>query len=153
MALASTQTILLVEDNDEDYEATKRAFSKAGLRNNLIRCEDGDEALDYLYRRGKYSDPKTSPRPGIILLDLNLPGTDGREVLHKVKSDKRLRIIPIVVLTTSSDEQDIQFCYDIGANSYMHKPVGLTGFFEAIQRLKDYWFEVVILPKKDEQPA
>ncbi len=144
--VGSTQTILLVEDNDEDFEATRRAFRKAGLKNGLHRCEDGDEALDYLYRRGKYTDPATSARPGIILLDLNLPGTDGREVLREIKSDEALRTIPVVVLTTSDDAQDIQSCYDAGANSYMVKPVNLPGFFEAIQRLRDYWFEVVILP-------
>ncbi|MCP4409423.1 MAG: response regulator [Gammaproteobacteria bacterium] len=148
-----SQAILIVEDNNEDYEATKRAFRKAGLRNSLYRCEDGDEALDYLHRRGKYAAAETSPRPGIILLDLNLPGTDGREVLRGIKSDKRLLTIPVIVLTTSDDELDIQKCYEEGANSYMHKPVDLEGFFSAIRRMKDYWFEVVILPKKEEELA
>ena len=147
-----TQVILLVEDSEEDYEATRRAFRKAGLLNSLRRVEDGDEALDYLHRHGKYADPATSPRPGIILLDLNLPGTDGREVLREIKADMRLRSVPVVVLTTSEDQNDIQTCYDNGANSYMHKPVDLDRFFEAIQRLRDYWLEVVILPM-DKEPA
>lgn len=151
MALATrNELILLVEDNNEDFETTKRALRKAGLRNNLRRCEDGDEALDYLRRSGKYADPKTSPRPGIILLDLNLPGTDGREVLREIKTDKRLRTIPVIVLTTSDDERDIQYCYNSGANSYLHKQVDLTGFYAAIQRLKNYWFEIVILPREEE---
>ena len=151
MTLATrNELILLVEDNNEDFETTKRALRKAGLRNNLRRCEDGDEALDYLRRRGKYADPKTSPRPGIILLDLNLLGTDGREVLREIKTDKRLRTIPVIVLTTSDDERDIQYCYNSGANSYLHKQVDLTGFYAAIQRLKDYWFEIVILPREEE---
>lgn len=151
--ITPNQAILIVEDNNEDYEATKRAFRKAGLRNSLHRCEDGDEAMDYLHRRGKYAAAETSPRPGIILLDLNLPGTDGREVLRDIKRDKRLLTTPVIVLTTSDDEQDIQKCYEEGANSYMHKPVDLEGFFSAIRRMKDYWFEVVILPRKEEQLA
>jgi len=146
------QSVLLVEDNNEDYETTKRAFRKAGLRNNLHRCKDGDEALDYLHRRGKYGDPEISPRPGIILLDLNLLATDGRQVLRNIKTDKRLRTIPVIVLTTSEDERDIQMCYENGANSYMHKPLDLAGFFAAIQQLKDYWFKVMILPKEGESP-
>ena len=151
--VGSSQAILVVEDSDEDYEATQRAFVKSGLRNSIYRCEDGDEALDYLYRREKFESPEASPRPGIILLDLNLPGTDGREVLRDIKSDTSLRSIPVVVLTTSDDEQDIQQCYADGANSYILKPVDLPGFLEAIQRLRDYWFEVVILPKDEEPPS
>ncbi len=141
------QAILLVEDSPEDYEATERAFRRAGLKNPIHRCSDGDEALDYLYHRGRYADPAAAPTPGIILLDLNLPGTDGREVLETVKSEERLRRIPVIVLTTSSDERDIRACYDAGANSYIQKPVDLDGFMRAIERLKGYWFEVVILPR------
>ncbi len=139
-------TILVVEDSPEDFEATQRGFRKAGLRNSIIHCEDGDEALDYLYRRGRYADPKDAPRPAVILLDLNLPGTDGREVLEQVKSDPQLRSIPVVVLTTSSDDRDIQECYQAGANSFIQKPVDLDGFLEAMQRLKDFWLEIAILP-------
>lgn len=144
-----SQTILIVEDSPEDYETTIRALKKSGVSNNIVRCEDGDEALDYLYRHSKYADPKTSPRPGIILLDLNLPGTDGREVLAEIKNNNDLKKIPVIVLTTSSDERDIEQCYADGANSYIHKPVDLPGFFVAISRLKDYWFEIVILPKSE----
>lgn len=141
--------ILLVEDSPEDFEATVRALRRAGLANPIARCCDGDEALDYLHQRGPYADPSKAPRPGVILLDLNLPGTDGREVLTEVKQDEALKSIPVVVLTTSSDERDVERCYAAGANSYIKKPVDLAGFIAAIQRLKEYWFEVVILPKTD----
>jgi two-component system, response regulator len=144
-----SQPILLVEDSPEDYEATLRAFRKSGLRNPINRCEDGEEALDYLFRRGRYADPESSPCPGVILLDLNLPGTDGRQVLAEIKGDENLKKIPVVVLTTSVDERDINACYSAGANSYIQKPVDIDGFVKAIERLNDYWFEVVILPKGD----
>lgn len=142
------QPILLVEDSPEDFEATERAFRKSGLRNPIHRCSDGDEALDYLYRRGAFKDPARSPRPGIILLDLNLPGTDGREVLEAVKKDDALKLIPVIVLTTSADERDVDACYLAGANSYIQKPVDLDGFMRAIEHLNGFWFEVVILPRE-----
>jgi CheY-like chemotaxis protein len=141
------QPILLVEDSPEDYEATLRAFRRSGLKNPVFRCEDGEEALSYLHRRGPYADPDKSPRPGVVLLDLNLPGTDGRQVLAEIKQAERLKDIPVVVLTTSSDERDIKACYQAGANSYIQKPVDIEGFVKAIERLNGYWFEVVILPK------
>lgn len=146
------QTLLVVEDSDDDFHATVRAFKKAGLANPVRRCTNGDQALDYLFRRGEYVDPASSPRPGVILLDLNLPGTDGREVLREIKLDPALHKIPVIVLTTSSAEQDIQRCYDYGANSYVQKPVDLNGFVTAMTRLKEYWFEVAILPKEGQTP-
>lgn len=139
-----SQPILLVEDSPEDFETTERAFRKSGLKNPIIRCSDGDEALELLFRRGRYAD---APRPGVILLDLNLPGTDGREVLAEIKADPSLKQIPVIVLTTSSDNRDVQACYNAGASSYIQKPVDLDGFMRAIERLNDYWFEVVILPR------
>ena len=142
-----SQPILLVEDSPEDFETTERAFRRSGLKNPIYRCADGDEALDFLHRRGQYSDPDKAPRPGVILLDLNLPGTDGREVLSEIKNDPGLKQIPVIVLTTSKDERDVEVCYRCGANSYIQKPVDLDGFMKAIERLNDYWFEVVILPK------
>jgi CheY-like chemotaxis protein len=144
-----SQPILLVEDSPEDFETTERAFRKSGLRNPIVRCADGDEALDYLFRRGAYTDPEKTPRPGVILLDLNLPGTDGREVLTELKADPILKQIPVVVLTTSKDERDVDACYKAGASSYIQKPVDLDGFIKAIERLNGYWFEVVILPKAE----
>ncbi len=143
----NSQSILLVEDSPEDYDATRRGLKRAGLINPLYRVSDGDEALDFLYHREKYSDPESAPRPGLILLDLNMPGTDGREVLQIIKDDENLAAIPVVILTTSSDERDIQSCYAIGANSYIQKPVELGSFMDAIKRLKNYWFELTILPK------
>ena len=147
--LTTTQPILIVEDSPEDYEATARAFEKASVANTLQWCQDGDEALDYLFRRDRYADPDEAPRPGVILLDLNMPGTDGREVLAEIKQDEMLKKIPVIVLTTSIDERDIEACYQAGANSYVQKPVDLVGFIEAIQRLKDFWFEIVVLPKRE----
>jgi CheY-like chemotaxis protein len=144
-----SQPILLVEDSPEDFETAERAFRKSGLRNPIVRCADGDEALDYLFRRGQYADPAKSLRPGVILLDLNLPGTDGREVLTEIKADPVLKQIPVVVLTTSKDERDVDACYKAGANSYIQKPVDMDGFIKAIERLNGYWFEVVILPRAE----
>ena len=141
--------ILIVEDSDIDYETTLRAFKKSNLTNPVHRCEDGEEALDYLFQRNRYSDAESSPRPELILLDLNLPGTDGRNVLEELKKDPKLKTIPVIVLTTSSDKRDIEKCYRVGANSYINKPVDLRGFFAAIQRLKDFWFEVALLPKQE----
>ena len=142
-----SQTILIVEDSDDDYMATVRAFNKANLVNPVRRCTNGDQAIDYLLQRGEFSGPGKAPRPNIILLDLNLPGTDGREVLRMIKADPGLHKIPVIVLTTSNAERDIEQCYEAGANSYVSKPVDLVGFIQAIARLTDYWFNVSILPK------
>ncbi|HEX9941488.1 MAG TPA: response regulator [Thermoanaerobaculia bacterium] len=143
-----SQPILLVEDSPEDFETTERAFRRSGLKNPIYRCADGEEALDFLHRRGRFADPSQAPCPGVILLDLNMPGTDGREVLAEIKTDPRLKKIPVIVLTTSSDGRDVEACYRAGANSYIQKPVDIEGFMKAIERLNDYWFEVVILPRE-----
>lgn len=148
MSISSRQPILMVEDSPEDFHATMRAFRKAGLMNPVIRCEDGEEALDYLFGRGRFAPPAKAPRPGIVLLDLNLPGTDGHEVLETIKKDTQLRKIPVVVLTTSCEECDIERCYSAGASSYICKPVDLNGLMEAVQRMKEYWFEIVVIPKE-----
>jgi CheY-like chemotaxis protein len=145
--ISNSQPILLVEDTPEDAEATLRAFKKAGMANPIFHCKDGDDALDYLRQQGQYTDPAKAPRPGMILLDLNMPGTDGREVLSAIKADDKLCQIPVIVLTTSADERDIQVCYRDGANSYIQKPVDMKGFLESIQRLVDYWYHIVLLPK------
>ena len=147
MTLDNGQPILLVEDSPEDYEATVRALGKSRLRNPILHCKDGDDALDFLYQRGAYADPGAAPRPGVILLDLNLPGTDGRDVLAVIKRDEHLKAIPVIVLTTSSDERDIATCYQEGANSYVTKPVDIDGFLHAIQMLQGFWFEIAIYPK------
>jgi len=147
MNVRPAHPILIVEDSDEDYFSTVRALRKSGLANLIYRCEDGDDAIAYLFRKGRYSDAETSPAPGIILLDLNLPGTDGQGVLAEIKQDAVLKKIPVIMLTTSDDERDIDRCYAEGANSYILKPVDMKGFIDAIQQLRDYWFEIVILPK------
>lgn len=144
--MMSAPTILVVEDNDEDFEACNAALSDDGnLANPIVRCTTGDDALDYLQNRGIYKNQKHDI-PGLILLDLNLPGTDGRSVLAEIKSDKVLRMIPVVVMTSSRDSRDIQACYSAGANSYIVKPVDLDGFLKAIARLKEYWFQISLLP-------
>lgn len=145
------RVLLIVEDSDEDFYTTTRALKKSGLANNIHRCADGQEALDYLYRQGDYTDAEKFPLPNLILLDLNLPKVDGKQVLDKIKHDKKLRTIPVVVLTTSNDEKDIEDCYMNGVNSYMQKPVDLDKFMNSIQRLKDFWFEIVILPKEGDK--
>ncbi len=147
--MPSAHPMLLVEDSPEDREATMRAFKKAGMANPIYCCVSGDDALDYLFQRGKYVDAQHAPRPTLILLDLNMPGTDGREVLAEVKQSERLRSIPVIILTTSTDSRDVESCYQMGANSYVKKPVDLEGFMLSVQRLKDFWFEVVVLPKPE----
>ena len=148
--IQTNQLILIAEDSDDDYEMTLHAFKKAGnLKNPIHRCEDGQELLDYLRKEGCYKDYQNWKEPGIILLDLNMPGIDGREALQEIKNDADLKRIPVVVLTTSIDEKDVNACYDEGANTYIQKPVDLDGFFKAVKRLKEYWFEISILPRKD----
>jgi two-component system, response regulator len=146
----SKPPILIVEDSPEDFEATCRAFARAGVNTSIYRAQDGDELLDYLCRRGKFSSPDSAPRPGLILLDLNLPGTDGREALATIKGDSALTSIPVVVLTTSSDDRDIEICYRSGANSYIQKPVDLDEYMRLIRLVAEYWLGVVVLPKGDE---
>lgn len=137
----SSQCILVVEDSEDDFEVTVRAFNKTNLRNPIHRCESGQEALEYLRN-------ENNPYPGIILLDLNMPGLDGRKTLELIKENERLRRIPVVILTTSDDERDVEACYRLGANTYVLKPVNLDGLIEAIQRLKEYWFEIAVLPRE-----
>jgi CheY-like chemotaxis protein len=144
----SDQPILIIEDSPEEYEATVRTFRKAGVANPIFHCQTGEEALDFLLRRGAFGDPRAAPRPGIILLDLNLPGTDGRETLREIKRAEGLRSIPVIVLTTSADDRDVDACYRDGANSYVQKPVDLGGFARALRVLRDYWLETALLPHR-----
>jgi two-component system response regulator len=141
--LLESQPILIVEDSPDDFEATKRAFTKANLRNRIHRAESGEEALSFLR-------DESNPRPGIILLDLNMPGLDGRKTLEIIKQTRALQSIPVVILTTSNDERDVEACYKLGANTYIQKPVDFDGLIAAIRRLKEYWFEIAILPKDGE---
>ena len=140
--------ILLVEDDRGDQELTRRALQEGKIRNELHIVEDGEEALAYLFRRGKYKDPATSPRPDLLLLDLNLPRVDGRQVLERVRADSTLRRIAVVVLTTSRQEEDILRSYEMGCNSFITKPVDIVQFVRVMQVLEEYWFKVVALPPK-----
>lgn len=143
---SSNKPILIVEDSDDDFEYTHRAFKESNLVNPVTRCEDGDDALDYVYQRGKYN-ADNAPRPSIILLDLNMPGIDGQDVLRDLKTSDLYKDIPIVVLTTSDNSTDIEECYALGANTYISKPVEIENFFQAIKCLKEYWIELAITPK------
>ncbi len=142
--------ILLADDDPDDRLLTIRALKRSRLRNEIYTVEDGEELMDYLHRRGPYADPQRSPRPGLILLDLNMPRKDGREALEEIKSDPVLRRIPVVVLTTSNAEADILRSYDLGVNAFITKPVTFEGLVRALQVLGDFWFEIVRLPSVDE---
>lgn len=139
-------TILMADDDADDRLLTKEAFEESRLANDLRFVEDGVELLDYLQRRGKYADPADSPRPGLILLDLNMPRKDGREALEDIKADPRLKHIRIVVLTTSKAEEDIYRSYDLSASSYITKPVTFAAMAEVVKTLGKYWLEIVELP-------
>ena len=143
--------ILLAEDDLGDQELTKRALEEGKIENELYIVKDGEEALDYLFRRGRYTDPETSPRPDLFLLDLNMPKLDGRQVLEQIRSIHELRNIRVVVLTTSRLEEDITRSYDLGVHSYITKPVDLDQFFNVIRTLEEYWLQIVVLPAKDDK--
>lgn len=139
-------TILLADDDPDDRMLAKDAFEESRLHNNFEMVEDGEDLMDYLLSRGKYSGDSAKPRPGLILLDLNMPRKDGREALREIKSDPELRRIPIVILTTSKSEEDILRTYDLGASSFITKPVTFEGLVEVVKTLGKYWFDLVELP-------
>lgn len=139
-------TILMADDDPDDCMLAKEALAETCLANELYFVSDGEELLDYLYHRGKYAQLGSAPRPGLILLDLNMPKKDGREALKEIKADPNLRYIPIVVLTTSKAEEDIHRSYDLGANSFIVKPVTFSSLVEVMKTLRKYWFEIVELP-------
>lgn len=138
--------ILMADDDPDDRLLTQDAFEECHLTNELRFVEDGEELMDYLHRKGNYVDPNDSPRPGLILLDLNMPRKDGREALGEIKSDPELRSIPVVVLTTSNAETDILRSYDLGVNSFIVKPVTFEELVEVVKTLGKYWFQIVELP-------
>jgi CheY-like chemotaxis protein len=138
--------ILMAEDDPDDRLLAKDALAESRLANELHFVVDGEELTDYLGHRGKFTDLKGSPRPGLILLDLNMPRKDGREALKEIKSDPALKRIPIVVLTTSQAEEDILRSYDLGVNSFIRKPVTFEGLVNVIRSIGHYWFEIVELP-------
>jgi two-component system, chemotaxis family, response regulator Rcp1 len=137
--------ILLVEDSLADIELTKLGLREGKIANHLSIVRDGDEAIAFLRREGCYAD---APRPDLILLDLNLPGKDGREVLAEIKADADLKKIPVVILTTSHAEEDVIRAYGLHANAYMTKPVGFEGFVAVVKGIGDYWFTLVRLPPR-----
>jgi CheY-like chemotaxis protein len=142
---ATPGTLLIVEDSDEDFEAVQRFLRRSPTPISIERCINGKQALEFLHQTGDYVN-KITPRPSLIVLDLNLPGTDGREVLRQIKQDKNLKSIPVVVFTTSNNPKDIADCYQFGANSYIVKPIDIAQLKRDVQLLIDYWFEVTRSP-------
>lgn len=145
-AEAKPIVILMADDDDDDFLLTKKALGESRLLNTLIRVKDGEELIDYLLRNGEYNE-LNAPRPGVILLDLNMPRKDGREALKEIKSNESLRNIPVVVFTTSKAEEDIYKTYQLGVNSFITKPVTFDNLTDVMRTLGNYWFEIVELPK------
>lgn len=141
-------TILIAEDDFEDRMLTREALESSRLINDIRFVENGQELMEYLRGQGKYSEKTSCPRPGLILLDLNMPLKDGREALQEIKSDPELKQIPVVVLTTSKADEDICKSYGLGVNSFITKPVSFEKLVEIMQVLTKYWFEIVELPRK-----
>ena len=142
--------LMIVEDSDEDFETLSRIIDRvSSFPISIQRCIDGDDALDFLNQEGKYSELSGGSNPELILLDLNLPGTDGREVLTVIKNSQHLKAIPVVVLSTSANPQDIKTSYQFGVNSYMLKPMNITELSHSVQTLIEYWFTVTVLPTKE----
>jgi len=148
MSTSKSIVILMADDDADDRLLAKDALTECRLANDLYFVENGEELLDYLKRRGKFAQITDSPRPGLILLDLNMPKKDGREALKEIKADPELRKIPVVVLTTSKADTDIGCIYELGANSFISKPVSFDSLVEVMKVLGRYWFEIVELPVK-----
>lgn len=140
------QPLLVAEDSDEDFAVFQRFMRRFNVQNPIYRCSDGDEVLDYLYQEGEYESEIDAPRPSVILLDLNLPGLDGRELLKKIKQDESFKKIPIIVFTTSSNPDDVELCYQRGANGYLIKPVGTPELQKTIYSFVNFWLETNIPP-------
>lgn len=143
-------TILMADDDPDDCLLAREALAESRLANNLHFVSDGEELMDYMYQRGKFAEPNSAPRPGFILLDLNMPRKDGREALKEIKADPNLCHIPIIVLTTSKANEDIYRSYAQGANSFITKPVTFASLVEVMRSLEKYWFEIVELPPGEE---
>lgn len=143
------QPLIIIEDSDDDFEATIRALKrKSGLENPIIRFEDGNSLMAYLNTEYPEDELQPNQLPALILLDLNLPGKTGHKILEELKKDPKFKIIPVVILTTSSDNRDIDICYEKGANSFIVKPVDIEAFTSSLQHVKEYWFDVSALPKR-----
>jgi CheY-like chemotaxis protein len=145
-----TITIVVADDDPDDRMLMRDALAENRLVNPVYFVEDGEELMDYLHRRGRYADPQDSPLPGLILLDLNMPKKDGREALAEIKANESLRRIPVIVLTTSKDEEDVFRTYDLGVNSFITKPVTFAGLVEVMRTWTRYWLEIVELPNGDD---
>jgi CheY-like chemotaxis protein len=143
-------TILMADDDADDRRLTKDAFDESRLANTLRFVEDGEELFEYLRHTGRYTKPDEAPRPGLILLDLNMPRLDGRAALRELKNDPDLRQIPVVVLTTSKADEDVYRSYDLGVNSYIVKPVTFEALVDILQTLEKYWIEIVELPVQEQ---
>ncbi|MCT7951749.1 response regulator [Ancylothrix sp. C2] len=142
----NTYKILLANDRKEVQFLIEEALTEVPLSLQLFCVKDGEELVDYLYRRNHYKSPETSPRPNLILLDLNMPRKDGREALLEIKSDSTLRQIPVLILTTSQQDGDLSHCYGAGANSFINLPLSFDTLVEFLKRICQYWFQTVILP-------
>ena len=140
-----SKPILIVEDSPADYELALRALKKAEIHNPIIHCEDGEQALDYLHQRGYYQSADTV-HPALVLLDLNLPGTDGREVLTEIKAHEVLRAIPVLILTTSANDSDVMHCYRAGSNAYIQKPMGRAEAVATMTNIKNFWLDTCVCP-------
>ena len=141
-----SSVVLLVEDSKADQRLVIRALKNAKIKTDLHVVDDGELALKYLNREAEYASEESSPRPDLILLDMNLPRVDGKQVLKQIRNNPDIRNIPVVMLTTSNHEKDVMESYSLGVNAYITKPVEMEGFVNAIQRLEEFWFELVILP-------
>ena len=150
---AAPITILVADDDEEDRALAQEALTRARLANNLRFVTDGEDLMNYLHRRGPYSAPGAAPRPGLVLLDIKMPKKDGFACLREIRADASLRQLPVVVLTTSSAEEDIYRSYDLGVNSFVSKPVTLQGLVDAMVALGRYWFEIVELPRTPDVQA
>ncbi|MBU1344236.1 MAG: response regulator [Proteobacteria bacterium] len=145
--IKSSFSILLAEDDDDDYLLIQKGFKSAGITNVLYRVKDGAELMDYLHQKNKYKQQSLFPRPRLILLDLNMPRKDGREALKEIKANSELSTIPIVIFTTSIAVEDIAWAYRLDVNSFVRKPVDFKDFVGAVRLIGTYWFELVILPE------
>jgi CheY-like chemotaxis protein len=150
---ANRIVLVMVDDDEDDCLLVEAALYEVYLKCDFRCFQDGMQILDYLNRRGHYQDPESAPRPDMILLDLNLPRINGRIVLQKLKSDERFRTIPVIIFTTSNHEEDVAFCYDMGANTYIVKEASFAGLRSALKVVRDYWLDTATLPPKGDVPT
>ncbi len=141
--------VLMVDDDPDDRLIAEEAFAEVGLKAQLFFLSDGEQLLDYLNRRGKYADPATSPSPNLVLLDINMPRLSGMEVLAKLKSDPATRAIPVAMLTNSGESRTVKACYELGASSYIRKPLQFQDLVHSLSNIRHYWLETVSYPDRE----